>query len=270
MITVPVLRGKVDRDAEQAILALAKEVNRLSAIPAPVMTAGPVYSITQIQQALQATGTNPLNLTGLAFGSGTGAGVVVGTHSGRSSVSPDDGLFYYETDRQTLYVGSQSKWLYVTGQMTGTLDPDTKPTLTADDAGFLFDAADFNRIYRWSGTAWGDAPGSEPRGLVIFSWEPSLIGVGWAVCDGSATTMSSHLGGTLPYFTPDLITDNRFLRSNSVEGGTGGAESIHTPGPTGVTEVQAGAGVTVAADDHTHGGIDILNPYMDMVPYIRL
>ncbi len=155
----------------------------------------------------------------------------------------------------------------------GTLNPDTKPTLTAADAGYLFVSTDFNRIYRWDGAAWADFPGSEPRGVVVASYEPTVMPVGWALCDGTAVEMSTPLGGVVAYTPPDLMTAHRFIRFDTTEGATGGAETVSTPGPTGVTGLAAaaaGADFDVAADDHIHAAVPILPPYMTFVPYMRM
>lgn len=240
------------------------------------------YSPSVMQAELSSRGNYPLNVEGLlgvlADPQRMGLTVIPST-----SALPEGAAlvryFSYETiswNGRLYYLDPSTNpahWVEVASGVVvtyGTLSPNTKPTYGVGDVGKIFASTDFNRLYYWSGTAWADMPGSERRGVVVASYEPTLMGTGWAVCDGSVVTMSTGAGGTMSYTTPDVITANRFIRFNSTEGAVGGAATVSTPGPTGLTAVAVGPGVDVAADDHIHALVPTLPPYMDFVPYIRL
>lgn len=220
----------------------------------------------------------------------------------RGSAVSARGTLFAATDRNYVtWASNGNVWIYVAGIQSGTLSPDQKPTLTTNDTGYLFRSTDFERLYRWSGSAWADAPGQEKRFQV--AWFPASIhadavpGTGWQLCDGTAgVTRSTPTGGTTTFTAPDLTTDNRFIRAVSgATGGTGGSATTHTHdvdvasttsgAPSATVAVQAGAGTTVATDTHTHAvdpaavtsagpsgasGIDALPPFMNMRPYVRL
>lgn len=206
-----------------------------------------------------------------------------GTHGERPEpASVDEGTLYWETDRLHLYhltfSGTGGKaWGMIegTGPMTGTLDPDEKPTdLTPSDVGFRYLATDFGREYRWSGTAWVDVPGGPARfGIEWFTAAPEPA-AGWQLCDGTVTTRSTAVGGTAAFTAPNLTAANRFLRAVSgATGGTGGAATTHvhpvdppdttsgapsttTTGAPSATETVdndgAASTVAVGSDVHTH------------------
>src|SRR4051794_30613948 len=82
-------------------------------------------------------------------GSGGTAQNLAGTHAARLGLTPAKqtlGAFYVETDRGNLVYQIQNRggnaWTYVGGTMTGTLSPDQRPTLSLNDAGFLFATTD--------------------------------------------------------------------------------------------------------------------------------
>jgi hypothetical protein len=92
------------------------------------------------------------------------------------------------------------------GPESGTLAPDTKPQgLGVRDAGRLFYAQDYNRIYRWTGSAWEDAPGQPTRFMIAFFASPPEPVTGWRRCDGRATTRSTEAGLSVYYTAPDLV-----------------------------------------------------------------
>jgi hypothetical protein len=176
------------------------------------------------------------------------------------------------------------------GPMSGTISPDQKPGgLAATDAGFRFFSTDFKRMYKWTGASWLDQQDrSDPRFRIEF-FDGLAPGAGWALCDGSVVTSSLSSGGTSTYTTPDLLTANRFLRSNNAAGGTGGAAThLHsvdppltlTDGPSTLVQVdETVPTVWVGLYDHTHS-VDIAAfnsatadsrpPYYNALPYIRL
>lgn len=82
-----------------------------------------------------------------------------GTHARRLSLNTGklpNGALYFETDRNNVeYQLQGNKWFYTSGTMLGTLSPDQRPTdLSTNDAGFMFQGTDTNKLYRWSGAAW--------------------------------------------------------------------------------------------------------------------
>lgn len=165
------------------------------------------------------------------------------------------------------------------------------PSLGADDAGFLWKMADFDRLYRWTGAAWEDAAGQPTRGMIVF-FPFTNPGTGWAICDGGGATISTSSGGTTGITRPNLVTgENRFLRGSTVAGGTGGVlnqtVTVNPPAtvsgpPSADVTVDAnedGTVVDVATETHTHSTdiapfasstFDNQPPYYDGVPYIRL
>lgn len=183
------------------------------------------------------------------------------------TASGDVGWLIQVSDRgHAIYRWSGTAWvLQYTGEpLRGTLSPDQKPTLTSNDAGLRFHATDFDRVYRWTGSAWEDDAGQPPRFLIAF-FNATPEPIGWSLCDGATVTRSTATGGTTSYGLPDLITDNRFLRAAGSAGGTGG--TLLTDGPDDLVEVQSGTGVDVGNDTHSH---PYTPPYYDALPYMRL
>jgi len=88
---------------------------------------------------------------------------------------------------------------------------DAAPTLTFKDAGNICHVATYNHLIQWTGEAWGWAPGDLGSGYYqTFAAAPT--GDGWAVCDGSTTTILT-IGvalGTQSVVTPN--TANLYLR----------------------------------------------------------
>jgi len=236
-------------------------------------------TLQQIRDALQQTGATPLNIFQL-LGAGSDTGVIqVGTHAQRlaiSAITSPQGLLFWETDRTALYVVDVQLWkLIVNEPYAVTLAPNTKPAdLVATDVNFLIRSTDFDRLYRWTGAAWTDAPGQPQRGEIvdfaITLGADFTPGAWWSLCNGTAGVVYSKPDGTTGTVTvPDLTTANRFRRATSgATGGTGGSATTHThPIPhthdvtinsadtgnnDGSVEVQAGLGTTVADDPHKH------------------
>jgi hypothetical protein len=242
-------------------------------------------TLQQLQPALDALGLSHITRVPSALeGSGSGK-VRVGLFAARGSASAHSGEWFLASDRN--YVGwlsDGSNWRYAFGVQSGTLSPDQKPTLTTSDTGYRFRSTDFAREYRWTGSAWEDAPGQPARGQIVHF--PITIhadfapGTGWQLCDGTGgVTRSTPTGGTTTFSAPSL--NNTFLRGvTGVTGGTGGnatahvhsidppnttsgnnsAGHTHSVDPPNTTSgnnsasqaVQSGAGITVAAHTHTH------------------
>jgi len=176
-----------------------------------------------------------------------------GTPAGQPGSKNGPGTFFYETDRGVLY---QSRlvidpatpddppvpaWVYVSGTMRNTLankptDLGWKPTNKTVDTGFLFYATDYAHTWRWTGTTWEFAPGDRFSGEI--AWFALPLGTGWALCDGSPTTMTTPTATTVAVNTPNLIgayakgatgyTGTVIPASGSLAGGTTDAESGHT------------------------------------------
>lgn len=204
------------------------------------------------------------------------------------------GTLFWETDRTALYyvvsAGGATHWQFVVGRpVEDTISPDNKPAdLNPYDVGFLFYATDFARTFRWNGTAWEDAPGAPARFQLAFFTATPSPSAGWGLCDGGSVTRSTTTGGTTSLTTPDLITDNLFVRGAGSAGGTGGtATHLHavdppnttSGGPSATVEVQSGTGTTVATDTHTHDTNiasfssatgSHLPPFIEMLPFVRL
>jgi len=235
---------------------------------------------------------------------GTGTGKVrVGAFSTRGAAAAHQGEWFLASDRNYVaWLSLNGTWQYVFGIHQDTIA--NKPTLATGDAGYRFTATDFARLYRWSGSAWADAPGQPDRGQVAYFTDGLLPGTGWALCDGSSVTRSTPTAGTTSITVPNLTGSNRFIRSVSgTTGGTGGSATTHThpidpPATNGTAttgsnsasrEVQSGTGSTVADNPHSHqvtvtidvasftsgtpsgtSGDDALPPYLNLRPYMRL
>jgi len=225
----------------------------------------------------------------------------VGAFAQRGAATAHKSELFVASDRTYVtWVSTGAVWQYLAGMQRGLIAAITTG-LTTNDAGYLYYATDFARAYRWTGSAWEDAPGAPARGQIVYF--PVTLhadfapGTGWQLCDGTAgVTRSTPTGGTTTVTVPDLTTDSRFLRSVAgATGGTGGSATTHTHAvnppnttsgtPSNTTTVQAGAGATVASDGHTHdtdiasftsgapsgsGGDDALPPYYNARPYMRL
>lgn len=100
-------------------------------------------------------------------------------------------------------INSQSQ-----GPVTGTLSPDTKPKLLQNQKGVLFYATDFNRVFKWNGTTWEDAPAQDARNRSSY-FDPQVNpGKGWVPADGNSALISTTDGGTRVFRTPLLPNMN--------------------------------------------------------------
>jgi len=98
----------------------------------------------------------------------------------------------------------------VKGPVSGTLDPDQKPqNLGTKDAGTLFYATDYDRTYKWTGSAWTDAPGSPPRNHTAAFLNSPSPPTGWAICNGQQTSISTTDGRTEFFKTPVVPPDTQ-------------------------------------------------------------
>ena len=210
--------------------------------------------------------------------------VLNGTHSDRANypASLFDGAVFIETDRLVMYLATGGNWVYAGGQWDSTLS--NIPTLTTTDVGYRFGVTDYAHILRWSGSAWGWAPGDGGSGMgpVLFEINP---GTGWALYDGSTVAYLKADGTTANVTLPDLTSAANkaaFLEGGGTNSGPTAAVapgisgsvaaaatgvttnaaatgiSVTTSGTTdndsgGGTVVAAGAGTTVASHTHNHG-----------------
>lgn len=171
-------------------------------------------NLPMIQKALQANGSNPLNVQNLLGTLSTPqvAMLIEGTHSARPNASGlPNGTAYYETDRFYTYIVINGSWIYMTGISYGT--HAGRYTLGTSDAGAWYIETDRNWGYQWSGTAWiwrfgvfVDVLANTPAGL-----GPNDAGAMFYATDiyTLATRDSSHwvtTGGALWRATVDSVT----------------------------------------------------------------
>lgn len=241
---------------------------------------------------LRAAAVEPVRESRAKLRLGTSGMVRVGPFASRGAATKAGELFLADDRNYVGWICTGTVWQYAFGIEYGTLSPDQKPTLTTEDAGYLFGSTDFQRLYKWTGAAWNDAPGQPTRGSIQWfdasAHADFVPGAGWALCDGTASVSRSTPFGNVTTFTiVDMTTTTAYARAVSgATGGTGGSFShTHTitSGTTGVesadTVVQSGSGVTVAALNHTHGNNAAQTtsgpsvgapPYVDLRPYMRL
>ena len=180
-------------------------------------------------------------------------------------------LVFTHTAAQADRVGYSAEWVYVYGMCENTL-ANFPIDLGELDAGFLFRATNYDRIWRWTGSAWERSPGELPTLFVgLFCTAP---GTGWKLLDGTGNpfTYTTATGGTATITIQDArgyypkmaaaFTGNQvaatapgFTGGVTAGGSTGltinsGQASIGTP--SSLVAVQSGVGTTVAALDHTH------------------
>lgn len=182
-----------------------------------------------------------------------------------------DGDLYYETDRNVFYrsllVANVPTWVYFSGEMS-TNQAGIPNDLGSNDAGFIVNVTDYQHRLRWSGTAWGWAPGDGGSAYMgLFEVDPTS---GWHLYDGSAGVHYLKADGTTGSVNlPDLTATPCFLVGGGANSGPNGPTmpTLHStaktdtavtgiPANTGVdgtsTAVQSGTGIFVAAHVHTH------------------
>lgn len=167
----------------------------------------------------------------------------------------------------------------------GTLNPNTKPTLTAADADSLFWSTDFDRLYVWSVTdgvgVWEDAPGQPGRRVVNFwSGTTATIPTGWHLCDGASGVHISNPDGSVSSIVAPVLSNSPtarlFFMSGSVAATTGGSSTTTTAGPSGATVTpmyngsNTGSSFVGASSTHTHQITGIDPPSITLLPIFRL
>lgn len=168
----------------------------------------------------------------------------------------DSGMIFEATDQGCqawIKDYGSNDWSLLAGwgePMAGTLSPSVSPA--AADVGFLYRATDFDRVYRWTGSAWEDAPGQPRRGMMVFA--DGSLGTGWHVCDGSSVSISTATGGTTSKTLPNF-NSGIFPRANSSAGGAGGASThTHVVNPPNTTSSGPSTTTTSGASTSTTSG----------------
>lgn len=90
------------------------------------------------------------------------------------------------------------------GPRSGTILPDQRPALGANDTGTIFAATDYNRRYRWTGSAWEDDSQAPARFQIAYFQAGRSPGTGWVRCDGAGANASTSTGTTEYITTPTI------------------------------------------------------------------
>lgn len=169
--------------------------------------------------------------------------ILVDVIASRPSATPYFvGTLFWATDQTVLYqvqiVTGTKTWVFISGTMRGTINPDQKPTLGTADEDFRFFSTDFNHTFRWSGSAWAMGPDETPQGAIV----PFVVapGTGWQVCDGSTVTGSTAVGGTASVTVPNFGTAAYLKLGSST-----------TIGPTAASGASANASTGLSLNAHT-------------------
>lgn len=126
------------------------------------------------------------------------------THAARANILASDysdGSEYYETDRGPVYKAVGGAWFYFSGMME--VAQAALPTdLTTRDSGLLVHVTDYAHLLRWSGAAWGWAPGEAGSGFLLTFVNPPAPPEGWT--DASSA----------PQNVPTLLADGSIVFVN--------------------------------------------------------
>lgn len=179
-VQLATLTGVAPYHVERALKDLVRQGNdsesKVSSLATRIASLPRVPTMAQIAAALSATGSNPLNVTGLLpAGTSTPSSTIVTTPGGGGHASINIGLFsqrppiaqapsgtvFAASDRgyQT-WVSTGAVWLLLPGwggPMAGTVfTPNARPAgLTPNDAGFRYEGTDANdAIWTWNGTGY--------------------------------------------------------------------------------------------------------------------
>jgi hypothetical protein len=134
----------------------------------------------------------------------------------------------------------------------GLVDSVNALGLGAADAGYLAWVTDYAHQVYWDGAAWQWLDGDRPARFADYAVDP---GVGWALCDGAATTYLAGIGtATLvatAFTTPNLSATAAYRKSAAAYTGILNAASGTTgTGSTGTGST--GTGTTGAGSAHSH------------------
>jgi hypothetical protein len=197
------------------------------------------------------------------------------------------GNLFFQTDTLLVYLSNLVQtggavpvptWVYFGGEQS-VLQAAIPATLGVNDTGLSLFVSDFWHRLKWSGAAWGWAPGENGSGFIdAFLVDPSPL-TGWALCDGSAGVTYLKANGTIGSLTlPNLtgtpsylklggsaaaainpavrptFTETNLRAANAVTGIT-----AVTGAASGTNTVASGTGATVASSTHTHA-VSITDP----------
>lgn len=91
-----------------------------------------------------------------------------------------------------------------------------KPTgLTSADKGYIYEATDYKRRFRWTGSAWEYAPGERIEGEIVGS--TVSLAAGWVFCNGAVVTMTKPDATTHSVTLPNL--SNAYLKGAAAYSG---------------------------------------------------
>lgn len=196
----------------------------------------------------------------------------VGTFTTRGAPIAFPNQMFVASDLDYLaWVSDGANWIYAGGMRSVTQANLSAfaANLGTSDARLITHVTDYDHVLKWSGSAWGWAPGSDRSGYSQL-WEAAPSGYGslaWQVYDGS-TVAKLNSDGTTSNVTLDNLGTAGYLKGGTAAAavaaasGATAAEAAHTHSvdppstasgaPSGTVAVQAGAGTTVATDTHTH------------------
>ena len=271
-------------DAERTLLQslmLGSTDNPISSQTSVVPSAGvlpPVQSAVNGQlvylttdQKIYRFSSTPSPGTWIALGV-SGGTLTVGTYAARPAASTKAaGDVYWATDRGVAWINISSVWNYLFGTHRALLA--SKPTLTADDAGYLFYATDYFHLHRWTGSAWTFAPGDD--GSAYIGWYIEAPNQGyWQLCNGSTAAVDQPTATTSNVVTPNLAVysstfTDQFAGSQTIVGAYILGSDTYTgtiDGPYFVVEQAAayvaGAAVTAMTDQP-------FPTWLALLPYLR-
>jgi hypothetical protein len=95
------------------------------------------------------------------------------------------------------------------GPESGTLEAIPKH-LKLNDNGRIYQATDYDRLYRWNGATWVDAGGQIPRRTVAY-FPTGHTPVGWARCNGGPVLESTSDGRRVNFQPPTIETLNTLI-----------------------------------------------------------
>jgi len=129
------------------------KVTATSSALVEIVTSAPAPKATDTGKLFFETDTGSLK-----FCNGTGYTTIAyqgisGTYANRPAATGiSDGVTYYATDVNTLFIANTGVWVYVAGYYIGYAAD--RPTLAASDVGFRYHDLDIGAEIFWNGTEW--------------------------------------------------------------------------------------------------------------------
>jgi hypothetical protein len=161
MPRIPTLTNQIPRDAEKAILAINAAVDQARAQAARVQAAlsnpGPLTAaqLAQVRNALQVSGSAPLDISFLLGGSTLGLIPIQGPRTALPT-SGKPGQFFFANDLVALYIAKATgQFQFVCGSLIG--DSAGRPGgLSGVDEGYVYfqQEGPHSNISVWSGATW--------------------------------------------------------------------------------------------------------------------